>query len=407
MSYTPITPFRRPVDAGLLAHQRAASAPLPPSGVNKWEVLRELGVARVAFGLSDRDVTVLQALVSFHPTTILGENDADPVVHPSNRAICERLNGMPTSTMRRHLGNLVASGVILRRDSPNGKRYVRRAGGERIVFGFDLSPLARRNEEICAAAEEIRAAAEQLKRLRERVSLMRRDLAGLAAYGVDVRPDLAIWDAFSDLATLSARALRRKLEVGDLELLEADLSQALNSARNIIEPSGAEIMSINDHPNEQHHQNSNTKHYDSEHRLEKPQEAGVVTAASDDEEVADDTPDAKMAEDKNLPNVPLRLVTSVCQEYLNYTEQPIRHWHELVHLASTLRPMIGITLTAWDEACEHMGPEQASVVLVAMLDRLNDIRSPGGYLRALTSKAAAGAFSCGPMVMAQMRREAA
>ena len=53
-----------------------------------------------------------------------------------------------------------------------------------------------------------------------------------------------------------------------------------------------------------------------------------------------------------------------------------------------------------------MGREEAAVVLLAMLERLEDIRSPGGYLRALSSKAALGEFSCGPMIMALLKRAA-
>jgi len=54
-----------------------------------------------------------------------------------------------------------------------------------------------------------------------------------------------------------------------------------------------------------------------------------------------------------------------------------------------------------------MGAAEASVVLAVMLERIVDIRSPGGYLRSLSAKAAVGAFSSGPMVMSLMRREAA
>jgi replication initiation protein RepC len=54
-----------------------------------------------------------------------------------------------------------------------------------------------------------------------------------------------------------------------------------------------------------------------------------------------------------------------------------------------------------------MGPEEAAVVVVAMLDRFAEIRSPGGYLRSLSAKAKLGEFSCGPMIMALMRKEAA
>lgn len=69
--------------------------------------------------------------------------------------------------------------------------------------------------------------------------------------------------------------------------------------------------------------------------------------------------------------------------------------------------MLGISPSAWTEARRQMGPEQAAVVVISMLERLTAIHSPGGYLRALTAKAAAGRFSCGPMVLALLRREAA
>lgn len=257
MDYTPVTPFRRTIDAAILKHQAATQEDLPPVGANKWEVLRELAAARVAFGLSDRDLTVLQALVSFHQATILGGNDSELIVHPSNKAICERLNGMPCSTMRRHLSNLVQTGFVVRRDSPNGKRYARRYGDEKVAFGFDLSPLVRRFQEVCEAAETVRAAEERYKRLRATVSLMRRDLAGLAEYGRSLRPDQGVWDQFSDLAVLMARDLRRKLEMEDLRRIEDALGSALDHARSLLDGCETENMSTNDAVSEQHYQNSN------------------------------------------------------------------------------------------------------------------------------------------------------
>jgi replication initiation protein RepC len=40
---------------------------------------------------------------------------------------------------------------------------------------------------------------------------------------------------------------------------------------------------------------------------------------------------------------------------------------------------------------------------VAILQRAEAIKSPGGYLRALTEKARAGQFSLGPVLMALLR----
>lgn len=400
------------MDAAILKHQAAAQEDLPPAGANKWEVLRELAAARVAFGLSDRDLTVLQALVSFHQATILGANDGELIVHPSNKAICERLNGMPCSTMRRHLGNLVQTGFVLRRDSPNGKRYARRYGDDKIAFGFDLSPLVRRYQEVCEAAEAVRAAEERHKRLRATVSLMRRDLTGLAEYGRSQRPDLGIWDRFLDMAVLTARDLRRKLDMAELRQLEIELTAVLDEARDHIRLSETEDMSTNDAVNEQHYQNSNKDSYDLEPCLEKAAGAGGGTdldtdrlaTATDDHVEEDDPTDIG---DRHLPNIPLRLVLATCREFRTYCETPVRHWHELVRAADVLRPMMGISPSAWVEAQRHMGPEEAAVVVVALLERFGEIHSPGGYLRSLTAKAALGEFSCGPMIMALLRREAA
>ena len=406
MDYTPVTPFRRPINAAILHYQAAAQQDLPPSGVNKWEALRELAAARIAFGLSDRDLSVLQALVSFHQATIVGGNHSETVVHPSNKAICERLNGMPCSTMRRHLANLVQTGFVVRRDSPNGKRYARRYGDEKIAFGFDLAPLAQRFVEVCEAAEAVRAAEERYKRLRSTVSLMRRDLAGLVDYGRSLRPDRAIWDQASDLCVLTARDLRRKLDFAELQQIESALSEALNAIRDLLEPVHSQNMSINEVTNEQHYQNTNKDFYDFEPHLEKAQgQGGVSNPAAT--LIAEDRTDEPVSADNNLPRIPLGLVLAACSEYQTYAERPVRHWHDLVRVADVIRPMMGVSPSAWDEAKQYMGQEEASVVIVAMLERFGDIRSPGGYLRSLSAKAALGEFSCGPMIMALMSKEAA
>lgn len=406
MDYTPVTPFRRPINAAILHYQAAAQQDIPPSGVNKWEALRELAAARIAFGLSDRDLSVLQALVSFHQATIVGGNHSETVVHPSNKAICERLNGMPCSTMRRHLANLVQTGFVVRRDSPNGKRYARRYGDEKIAFGFDLAPLAQRFVEVCEAAEAVRAAEERYKRLRTTVSLMRRDLAGLVDYGRSLRPDRAIWDQASDLCVLTARDLRRKLDFAELQQMESALSESLNAIRDLLEPVQLQDMSTNEVTNEQHCQNSNKDSYDFEPRLKKAQGEG---SASDPATalVTEGSTDEPVSVDNNLPRIPLGLVLAACSEYRTYAERPVRHWHDLVRVADVIRPMMGVSPSAWDEAKKYMGPEEASVVILAMLERFGDIRSPGGYLRSLSAKAALGEFSCGPMIMALMRKDAA
>lgn len=399
MEYTPISPFMRPISH---AHLRVVERPevsVPGKPINKWELLRELSKAQAAFGVTERDLTVMQGLLSFFPDDALGGN-AEMVVFPSNKAICERLNGMPCSTMRRHLARLIEAGLLMRRDSPNGKRYVRKHGEERVAFGFDLSPLYGRTEEIARAAEAVREAEDRVRRLREVVSLMRRDLAALAEFGEEIQPGLGLWDQFRDKAVLTARALRRKLTLEELSAYRTDLEALLDHARNVIDGPETEEMNTNGANFERHHHNSNEESKDLEPTLEK----GGAAAGAPDVETDAPGADVEEADKRRVPKIPLHLVIAGCPSLKTFYQGDIRHWHQLFDAACHVRPAMGISASAWEEAQRFMGPEQASIVVVAMLERFADIRSPGGYLRALTSKAAAGEFSCGPMVMALMSR---
>lgn len=402
MEYTPISPFMRPISHAHLRVIERPEASVPGRPVNKWELLRELSKAQAAFGVTERDLTVLQGLLSFFPDDALGGN-AEMVVFPSNKTVCERLNGMPCSTMRRHLSRLVEAGLLMRRDSPNGKRYARKHGDERITFGFDLSPLFCRAEEIARAAEAVREAEDRVRRLREVVSLMRRDLAALAEFGEEMHPGLGLWDQLRDTAALTARALRRKLSLEDLSAYRTTLETLLNQARNLIDGPETEEMNTNDARFERHHQNSHKDSIDFEPVLE-PQ-----VAATDTPDMATGEIDTNVEEPdiRRVPRIPLHLVIAGCPSLKTFYQGDIRHWHQLFDAACKVRPAMGISASAWEEAQRCMGPEQASIVVVAMLERFAEITSPGGYLRALTSKAAAGEFSCGPMVMALMSRRKA
>jgi len=74
-----------------------------------------------------------------------------------------------------------------------------------------------------------------------------------------------------------------------------------------------------------------------------------------------------------------------------------------VGVAETVRGASGISPSAWAEAVDTMGAEEACVALAAIVQRSAMIKSPGGYLRNLTEKARAGKFSAWPMLMALWR----
>ena len=112
----------------------------------------------------------------------------DLVVFPSNQQLALRAHGMAPATLRRHLAALVDCGLMIRRDSPNGKRYARKGQGGDDRAGVRLRSFARwsrapMNSKPCA--EEVRAEERALKLVRERITLCRRDIAKMIATGIE------------------------------------------------------------------------------------------------------------------------------------------------------------------------------------------------------------------------------
>ncbi len=386
MEHITTTPFgRRPVTAGLIEQAMTMQAAPEVTHIDKWDLMRDLCAARRAYEVTDRDLAVLNALVSFHPNAALSHNDS-LIVFPSNVALSERAHGMAESTLRRHLAALVRAGLIARHDSPNGKRYARRGMDGEIAraFGFDLRPLLHSAAGIVQAAKQARADQALLAAAREKLSLLKRDALKLALYGQENALP-GDWEAL--LAALMGvhKQMRRKLTFEELLDLEAQTIQLLGDIQSLLTIK-TEEMSGNDSETERQYQNSKTNTLESEFCPKK------------DNDEADGAHQSNP--DRPLPRVPLALILKACPDILPYCEREPKDWRDLMVAAGYVRGMMGISPSAWQEAQELMGPETAAVTVACILQRFSDINSPGGYLRALAGKAALGAFSPGPMVMA-------
>src|SRR5690606_19562709 len=138
------TPFgRRSMTLALVKGQIEVAESRTATRVDKWKVFRDVCEARERFGLQDRALAVLDALLTFHPDSEL-DTEQGLVVFPSNVQLTVRAHGITGTTLRRQLAALVDAGLIQRRDSPNGKRYAHRNRDGEIeqAYGFDLAPLA-------------------------------------------------------------------------------------------------------------------------------------------------------------------------------------------------------------------------------------------------------------------------
>lgn len=457
------TPFgRRPLTYAMLKDQMASAEIEDGARADKWKLYRALCEARERLGVTDRALAILNALLSFYPKNELVAEDT-MIVFPSNAQLSLRAHGMAEQTIRRHLASLIDAGLLTRRDSANGKRFVRRDAQGQIdeAFGFSLAPLLARAEEIERLAAEVEAERLHLQRLKERLTICRRDVAKLIATAIEEGAS-GDWDA----AEAEYRAILADYPRKPSAAMVAQTLDAMAFLRdNIVNQLEMQLKTQNQSGNapqsERHIQNSNPDSYSElEPRFEKTQgqnrddegrdrtwqmeaaESGAedgldwpdrgVGAGLEDETAAKQARQSRQAariasaenengaigaagegrapERKSLDSIaglkpfPLGMVLSACPEIADYGPGgQIASWRDLMSAAIVVRSMLGVSPSAYEEACGILGPENAATVMACILERAGHINSAGGYLRDLTRRAERGEFSLGPMLMAQMR----
>jgi replication initiation protein RepC len=149
---------------------------------------------------------------------------------------------------------------VIRRDSPNGKRYARKGEGGAIetAFGFDLTPLVARAAEFERLAGEVQAERRALALVRERITLYRRDVAKMIAAGLEEEVT-ADWRGFHSAYLSVVGRIPRTATRPELEPLAEELGCLADEVRSVLEshvktqnPSAIESQF------ERHIQNSNT-----------------------------------------------------------------------------------------------------------------------------------------------------
>ena len=398
-SHSPTTPFgRRSLTLAHVASQMGATARPPEKVVHKWNIFHAICTARPRLGVSERSLSVLNALLTFHPETALTGED-DLIVFPSNDKLTLRAHGMPASTLRRHLAVLVDAGLIIRRDSPNGKRYARKdsAGEIELAFGFDLSPLVVRSEEFEHLAADIEAEARALRLVRERITLCRRDIAKMIATGIEEGVPTrrggqgpADWQEVHAAFRAILGQIPRTATREQLEPIADELSQLADDVLNLLEAHiKSKNPSANESQSERHIQNSNPNPLIDLEPSFQESRAARAEPSSQPSRVAEGS-------------YPLGMVLDGCPSIVDYAKGGISNWRDFLATAAVVRSMLGISPSAWEEAQTVMGEVPAAIVVACILQRGAAINSAGGYLRGLTRKAQAGEFPLGPILMAQI-----
>lgn len=296
--------------------------------------------------------------------------------------------------MRRHVAVLVDAGLIVRKDSANGKRYARKDGAGEVenAFGFDLSPLLARSEELALLAQQIVAERTALRKAKENLTICRRDVRKLITAAMEEGAE-GDWQLVEGVYVGLVSRIPRAPTIADVTGALEEMTMLKDEILNRLEVQEKEGKAgSNDAQIEQHIQNS------------KPESFTELEPSSGKEQGGKVEKDSRPTREP-LKAFPLSVVLKACPQIGDYVPGGggVGAWRDLMSAAVVVRSMLGVSPSAYQEACEIMGPENAAVAVACILERINMINSAGAYLRDLTRRAAIGEFSLGPMVVALLK----
>lgn len=310
------------------------------SADNTWPerhvLVQTLRQAAPLLGLKPPVLATLDAMLSCLPP-----RRSHNTVFASNATLTFRRNGISDRTIRRHVIALQEAGLLRRHDSPNGKRYTRhnKAEGTALRFGFDLSPLFDRLQQLAQLAAEALREQDLVRYLQCKVRVCaHRRLAT---------------DPQCPIALSALKALRRKLDSealrGLLVALDVDAGESPADPENLAETTE---MSANSGQDVRHPHRSSKEHID------------------------------KTPADEAL-SIPQLL--SACPEAAQFAPRSIETKADVIAHARTLAPMMGIDCASYDAAQTAIGPVRAAITVWVLLQFQDRIRSLGAYFRSLTS----------------------
>ena len=319
-------------------------------------VVATLRNAAPRLGLSASVISTLDAMLS-----CLAPKRNHHTVFASNATLTFRRNGISDRTIRRHAATLQEIGLLVRRDSPNRKRFTKHNTheGKALRFGFDLSPLFARLHEIAAMAAEVLREQEKIDYLRAKIR---------------AAANASLTNNQNDTTALSIfRILRRKLSLQDCEQILTDLPVTKVEAEATADQNSnlTTTMTASDGHFVRHHHKSNKEHIDKE-RIALKKEPPLTGS------------DAPIT----IPGL-----LSACTEAAKFSLRKIETVHDVVAHARTLAPMIGITSQNYEAAHERLGALRAAATVWAIMQFHGKIKAVGAYFRSITTGSKSEGFS--------------
>ena len=412
----------RRLTLGMLGTERVAEQftgkPEGEGAQKPGQVLAAFKAAAPHLGIGPRVVHAIDWLFTFTQPQDWTEG-SHPIVWPS-AALQGATLGLGETQVKFLNRQLVELGLVVMKDSPNGKRYGARDGKGRIVeaYGFDLAPLGARQSEFEEAARKGRAERERMRHLRRRATIARKGIDQI----IETAEELGIidpdWRRLDEEGRALARSLVKVERLEEMEIGVVSLERRQREARERLEnlmpkppePVTEAVDSDPKGPEYRPHQYT--------YKTPSYPEQDTVMASEGCKSGAESTVPHPAA-----PHVPqerqegrrgqtarsdsgtvLRLkpddLIQLAPRLRPYLRTPTPSWPDIVDAADWLRHDLGISRPLWGEACLAMGREQAAiaVAIVSAKPAEHFTSSPGGYFHGMVAKARAGALNLGRTV---------
>lgn len=348
------------------------------------------------------DAALLRKLIYTAPDTAYGR-DGTPIIFKSNRELAFEM-GLSVSRISFLLSRLFDAGLIAMQDSANYRRHAVRNTDGAIVdaCGIDLRILVARYAELAEIVRKVRSEQSAANAAIRRYRGGHRTLRLALQTPNDTRQSV--------LAKILQRAERIKLIVGTatkaataiLRRATAMLERLLNQAIGL-PAEGPQEQQETLKTRYRHRKNAmhiqitnpyNIEHRKVEMRSAQAEQTNSYKAGSASKRALNESqPESDQPNNRQSAGlVALQDVLKALPALLNYGFARIRNWRDLVRLIPDLCRLCGISEDARNHAVATMGEQQAAIAIAIVLQKMDwqEIKSPGGYLRALTLRATSG-----------------
>ncbi|RUW17402.1 MULTISPECIES: plasmid replication protein RepC [unclassified Mesorhizobium] len=354
--------------------------------------------------ISATESHLLVTLVNTAPAEAF-DKSGRPIIFKSNQQLGFEI-GRSVGRVSRMLSSLFDAGLITMQDSGNYKRYPARNGDGAIVdgCGIDMRILIARYREldhlVRQAKAEKSAASAALRRYRGALRNLRYALATVtrlsdrALARITGRVERVV--ALVGVASKAPSALLRRASALFDWFVERllQLPRRSKSASETENPTctyaenGMHKQTTNPDPLEEGNDNRRSADAEQLHLLE----AGSASKRAYEPSLGGGLCQVNGRRRQPQAVVALQDLVRAIPALKAYGFALPRSWADLARLVPQMCRLTGISDDARRRAVEQMGEQQAAVAIAVTLQKYDqqEVKSPGGYLRAMTDRATAG-----------------